>query len=384
MNMNYPGVSVNVENGNLLRTVAVSDGIGAIVATASKAANISKTQVVYSLADAEKKGYTQADEPFIYKLVSEFYTELGGNMQLYIYGTDATTTMEQVVGSTNPTGLIKLLTEATGNINMVAIARKPDSSYSPGQGFLDTDVKAAVTASLPICQAQQKKNQPVRIFIEGRVANQNADNTFTPSEANNGFVGVVLGGTTADGSAAVATTLARAVKYPAHVKLGSGQNGPVALSQVYIGTDPIEQRLDMETLHGAGYLTFHHRPGMAGYYFGRDNMCDDSDFRILAHGRIIDKAQRVATTAYMPYLEGSIRLESDGTINETDAKHMEDILLNSIRSNMQGQISDAEVVIELDQDLVTTSTLQTNVKILPLGYLTWINVTMGLTTQLSN
>ena len=214
------------------------------------------------------------------------------------------------------------------------------------------------------------------------MANADIANDYSPNEAGNGFAGVVLGGSSTDGSAAVALVLARAAKYAAHVKIGSGENGALTATQIYIGGQRMEERSDMETLHDAGFITFMHRPGAAGYYFGRDNMCENGDFRILAHGRIMDKAQRVAAQAYLPFVETSIRMESDGTINASDAVYISNVLDSAIRSAMGSQISNVEVDVPLTQDIINTSTLQVQVKIQPLGYLTWITVTMGLASQL--
>lgn len=382
--MSYPGVTINVENGNLLRAIAIGDGLGAIVATVATPSLVGEAKQVFGLQDAESKGYTAGDEPFAHGLIKQFYDELGGNQRLYVFGTAETATMTDVVTATNPLGLSKLLTAGGGNINLVAIARKPAAGYNAGGNFLDADVSSAVLASRAICGVWQGKNSPVRLLFEGRVANEGVDNTFSPSAAENGFVGVVLGGTEPDGSAAVALALARACKYGAHVKLGSGRNGALTASQIYIGSKPIEERLDVEILHDAGFITFHHRPGIAGYYFGVDKMCESGDYRILVHGRVIDKAQRIAAAAYTPYVEDFIRVETDGTPNSTDTKHLEDILLSAIRANMEGQISNAAVLIDPAQNagIVETSTLQVNVKILPLGYLTWINVTLGLTANI--
>lgn len=381
--MPFPGVSVNVTNGNLLRSIDAPDGIGAIVATAAVAANIGKVVQVFSLQDAEKKGYTLADEPFLHEKIEEFYRELGGNQKLWLMGVAETMTMADVVDSTKVDGLGRLLLAAAGDVTRVAIARKPAAGYDSGAKFLDTDVPAAVLGCLPLCQAQQKKNQPIRILLEGRVANEDVINDFKANEANNGFVGVVLGGTKDDGSASVGVALARACKYPVHVKIGSGQNGALTVGQIYIGTTPIEERLDIENLHDEGFITFQRRPGTAGYYFGRDNMCTTDDYRILVHGGVIDKAQRIAAAAYTPYIEDNVRINADGTINDTDAKHLEDILKASLRSGMDEQISDVDVIIDPVQDIINTSNLEVQVKILPLGYLTWITVTLGLTTELS-
>jgi hypothetical protein len=382
--MPYPGVSVEVTNGNLLRNVAVLDGVGGIVATAAVSDNIGAVKTVYSLQDAESKGYTLAAEPFLYGLIESFYRELGGNQKLWIMGVAETVTMADVVTSTNAAGLKKLLLASAGEITRVAIARKPVSGYAPGDHFLDVDVSAAVTASLPLCQAQQQKNEPVRIFIEGRVNVPTASiEQYKPNTANNGYVGVVLGGEKPDGSAAVGLALARACKYPVHVKIGSGQNGNLTALQIYIGDTPMEERPDMEALHDEGFITFQHRPGAAGYYFGVDNMCSADDYRILVHGGVIDKVQRIAAAAYTPYTEDYVRLESDGSISSNDAKHLEDVLKMSVLANMGEQLSAVEVVIDPVQDIVNTSTLRVQVRVLPLGYLTWITVELGLTAQIT-
>lgn len=381
--MAYPKVSVNVTNGNLLRSIAVEDSVGALVATVSTASLIGVVKQVYNLADAESKGYTEAAEPFMHGLIKEFYNELGGNQRLFVFGTPETMTMTDAVTGTTANGIKKLLNAASGDITLVAVARKPAANYAAGTDFLDTDVPAAVTASLSLCQAQQAAITPVRLFIEGRIANESVDNDYEPNEANNGFAAVVLGGTKADGSAAVSVALARACKYGAHIKLGSGQNGALSVSQIYIGASTMESRLDMETLHDAGFLTFQRRPGAAGYYFGRDNMCSADDFAILAHGRVIDKAQRVAAAAYLPYIEDTVRVNSDGTLDDGDTAYLENVLKSAILNSLSGQISDVEVVINTDQDIVNTSTLQVGCRVLPLGYSTWIVVTLGLTSQIS-
>ena len=379
----FPGVNVNVTNGNLLASIGVLDAVPALIVTVNTSALIAAKTEVYDLADAESKGFTAQAEPFAHKLLDEYYTELAGKQRLIVFGTPDTMTMATALSLNEANGVSKLLREGLGEINLIAIARKPAANYDgAGNGFLDADVSAAVTASKIVAQAMQTANTPVRFFIEGRVANPSVTNTYKPNEATNGFAGVVLGGTANDGSAAVTVALARACKYGAHVKLGNGANGALSVSQIYIGTDKLEDRVDMETLHDAGFITFHHRPGSAGYFFGVDNMCSKDDYRILVHGRIIDKAQRIAVEAYQPYVEGGIHIEDDGSINATDAKDIEGTLLQALRASMGDQVSNVKVNVPLNQDVVNTSTLNVEVKVLPLGYLTWITVSLGLAANL--
>ncbi len=382
--MAFPGTQIKVTNGNLLREIAVLDGVACIVATVKETDNINVLRQVYNLQDAEQKGYTEENEPFMHGLIKEYYEELGGKQLLYVYGTAETQTMTDVLNATAANGLTKALRQSNGQINLVAVARKPASGYSAGNEFLDTDVATAISAAKVLAEAQQANNTPIRVIIEGRVANEAATNSYKPKEQANGYAAVVLGGTKTDGSAAVSLALARAVKYPAHVKLGSGQNGALATERIYIGTKPIEERLDVETLHDAGFLTFHRRTGTAGYYFGVDNMCASDDFRILVHGRVMDKAQRIASLAFLPFVENFVTLKPNGTIADSEASYIENVIGASLASGLKGQVSDIAVEVDRTANLVNTSSLPVDIKILPLGYLTWINVRLGLTASINN
>lgn len=380
--MKLPGVTVKVSNGNLMQDVAVADAVPALVATVKTTSLVGKTAEIYSLEDAVSLGYTESAEPFMYNLIKEYYNELGGKQLLYVYGIAQTTTMTKALTATEANSVAKLLLETEGEVNLIAIARNPESGYSAGSGFLDKDVETAVTASKSLAESYQSQNKPFRVLIEGRVANESASNTYSPSEAGNGYAGVVLGGTSADGSAAVSIALARAVKYPAHIKIGNGQNGPLSALQIYIGTKPMEERSDLETLHEDGFIVFMHRTGSAGYYFGVDNMCESGDYRILVHGRVIDKAQRIAAKAYLPFVENDMRMESDGSINASDAIYLGSILETAIRAEMSEQISDVKVTVPVKQDVINTSNVNIQISVLPLGYSSYLTINLGLTSQL--
>ena len=377
--MGFPGAKITVSNGNLLREITALDAVPCLVATVKEGEHVNDLRQIYNLQDAEQKGYGKDKEPFMWGLIKEYYQELGGKQLLYIYGTKADKTMESVLDVTSADGLQNALRQSNGAINMVAVARSPE-----GTDFLDTDVAKAVAKAKILAETQQLKNMPLRIFIEGRVANEEATNNYKPKEQANGYAAVVLGGTTkGNGSAAVSLALARAVKYPAHVKLGSGQNGALTAENIYIGSKPIEKINEMETLHDAGFLTFHHRTGVAGYFFGVDNMCSDDDFRILVHGRVIDKAQRIASIAFQPFVENFVTLKSNGSINDSEASYIENVIESSLWAGLRGQVSDIAVEVDRSVNLANTSNLPVDIKVLPLGYLTWINIRLGLTATIN-
>lgn len=376
-----PSVTANVTNGNLQRQVIITDGVAGIVGTASVAGNIGKVVTVYSLSDAETKGYTETAEPFLYRLILEFYNELGGSQELWILGTEDTMTMESACTSTNANGVKKLLSVSQGRVNMVGVCRNPAALYDEGSGFLDQDVPKALITSKILAKYQQSINRPVRILIEGRVNNETATPIFEPRSAENTFSGVVLGGTKNDGSASIGVALGRAVKYPAHVKLGDGLNGVLSITSAFIGSKPVAEYdpTELNNFTNAGYIHYHTREGVSGYFFSVDKMAGNDDFFILVRGRLIDKAQRISTSSATPFLESSVRITPEGNINDVDAIYLEETIKTQLLTQMSGQISAADVIIPTEQNLIETSTLEMQVKIQPLGYLTWMIVNLGLT-----
>lgn len=377
-----PKVTVAVASGNLQRQVQVIDGVAGLVATSKTKIGVITT--VFSLTDAESKGYTAAAEPFLHAALDLFYQELGGNQALTILGVEDTMTLTQMVTSTNANGLKKLLNSAQGTITVVGLMRDPANTYvMPADHFLDKDVEDALLAAKTLGQYQQSINKPVRMLIEGRV-NDLTEDIFVPNTVGNGFAGVVLGSNLDDGSGAVALALARAVKYGSHVKLGNGLNGPLVIDEAFIGDKPIDDYFpeELDAFANAGYIIMHRRDGSAGYYFARDNMASTDDFRILVHGRVVDKAQRVAVATATPLLETTVRVNGDGTINAADAKHLQDTILQQLRSQLKDQVSDVDVNVLTDADIINTSTGGIEVLVLPLGYLTWIKVTIGLTANI--
>ncbi|MCU7615661.1 DUF2586 family protein [Chryseobacterium sp. PBS4-4] len=376
-----PSVTANVTNGNLQRQVQITDGVAGIVGTAKVSGNIGRIATVYSLTDAETKGYTATAEPYLHRHILEFFNEVGGSMELWILGTEDTMSMESACTSTNANGVKKMLTVSKGRVNLVGVCRNPAVAYNAGAGFLDQDVAKALITSKVLALHQQSINRPVRFIIEGRVNDEDVTPIYQPVTAENTFSGVALGGTLNDGSASVGVALGRAVKYPAHVKLGDGLNGVLSITSAFIGSRAIDEidPVELDNFTNAGYIHYHTREGVSGYFFSVDKMAGNDDFKILVHGRLIDKAQRVATSSTTPFLESNVRMTKEGKINDADAVYLEQTIKQQLLSQMAGQISDADVIINPDQDLINGSTLREQIKIIPLGYMTWIIIDLGLT-----
>jgi hypothetical protein len=174
--------------------------------------------------------------------------------------------------------------------------------------------------------------------------------------------------------------LGRLAKYGAEIKMGKVANGPLQISQVYIGTTKLEDFLALDTLHGTGVITFMNHPTKAGNYFTIDRMANTGDYRYLAHGRIIDKAAIIAVATYVEEIESEIDIV-DGKISALDLAHLEGRITQQITFAMGDQISKGGIIVYINpaQDVINTSTLAIKLRIRPKGYLSFIDIDLGLT-----
>lgn len=377
--MSTPKVTVIYSNGNLLQDASVLDSIAGMVFTVVTGGLIGAPKVVYNLKDAEDQGFTESAEPFAHRHLKEFYSELNGNQELHVMGVADTMTMAQMLDNTSLTGAKKLTTAAGGKIRLLGVMRKPPVGYVPGDDFMDADVAAAVTASKIFGEARLAELTPLRMMIEGRVNAEASGTIYEPKTATNGYSGVVLGGTLNDKSASVGLALGRAVRYAAHIKIGKVANGPLNVNSIYIGTKELKDVLNVETLHGKGYISFVKHPQKAGFFFGIDRMTSIDDYRLLAYGRVVDKAAIIAATVYVNELESEVDVDqTTGFISELDIDHLRGRIEQQINVQMADQISGVEIYINPAQDIVNTGKLVVRVRIIPKGYTTFIEVDLGL------
>ena len=379
--MSLPKVTILFSDGNLLKDIAAIDGIAGIVGTVQTVGLIGVPKVVYNLADAVAQGFTEADEPEFYRHLREFYAELAGNQELHIMGVEDTMPMNTMLDKDAADGAVKLLLAANGKIRLLAVFRKPDVGYDAGADFYDDDVEASLTKSITFVADQNTKYNYLRVLIEGRVNDEDSVTILEPKESESKVAGVVLGGSLNDGSASIGTALGRAVKFGAEIKIGKVANGPLQLTDAYIGTKKISELPSLATLHGTGVISFMNHPTKAGIYFGIDRMANTGDYRLLAHGRLVDKAAVITLATYVDELESEVDVV-DGAISQLDLAHLEGRVTQQLEAGMGDQVSTKgiEVYINPDQgDIISTNKLNVKIRIRPKGYTSFIDVDLGLT-----
>ena len=126
-------------------------------------------------------------------------------------------------------------------------------------------------------------------------------------------------------------------------------------------------------------------PKISGSYFERTPtaITAASDFAFLPNNRVIDKASRLTETILTPELNSTISLNSDGTLTDDVIGYFQDLVSSQLEGmENDGEISAFNVAIDPDQDVLSTSTLEVSISILPIGIAEFINVTIGLVAEL--
>jgi hypothetical protein len=93
-----------------------------------------------------------------------------------------------------------------------------------------------------------------------------------------------------------------------------------------------------------------------------------SDLATIENNRTIDKATRNLRTLIVPKLGSPLRVNTDGTLREDTIKTFKalgDRALSSMEAD--GELSAYEVIINANQDVVTSGQLEITVKLVPVG-----------------
>ena len=108
-----------------------------------------------------------------------------------------------------------------------------------------------------------------------------------------------------------------------------------------------------------------------------------NDLATIENNRTIDKATRNLRTLIVPKLGSPLRVNADGTLREDTIKTFK-ALADTALSTMEadGELSAYEVIINANQDVVTSGQLEITVKLVPVGVAREIVINLGFTPNL--
>ncbi len=398
--MSLPRVKIAFVNGALGAVSPSPDGVLGLVTTAVAVPSTFALLTAYkltSLDDLTALGVTEANNPRLYKDVSEFYTSAGtgSKAELWIFGVADTVTLAEMTDSTVGTYARALLQAANGRIRGLIFSRKPDVSYVPTiTNGIDADVETAVVNAQVLCAYSQDTYQaPIFTIIEGRAYAGVPADLADMRQATTNRVAVFIGDTVTDsGDACVGTLAGRIAAIQVQRNIGRMKDGALPLSAAYL-KDKAVGLADSEGVHDKGYITMRTFTGRVGIFFSDDPLCAkvSDDYSQLTARRTVDKAYRIAYDTLLDELLDELPVLSDGTLQPAVVKAWQAKVESAISLQMtaNGELSadpnDAndrgvQCFIDATQNVVSTSKVSTVIRVRPFGYSRYIDVELGFQT----
>jgi len=390
------GVSISLSNGGLGGTLQTNDGVVGFVTTMVSEAGgytIGTPLLLTGMASVATAGITQANNPYAFRHITEFYNQALDGAELYFMGVADTQTIAMICSESNASGAIKLLNYGAGNIKVIGcitddVAVNGVTAITITNG-INADCYTAA-ANLKVMLTQFTANQqPCRGLIGGTSYNGTASAlTNETAGTTNNRVGMIIGDTqvwdATHTSAAMGLCLGTIASLPVQRKISRVKNGPLTNLTCYLGTVAlINGNPDVTTISGKGYITFTTYVNKAGFFWQGDPMltATTDDYCSLSNGRVVDKMQVITYSVYIEEVDDEIPLNTDGsgTMLATYAAYLQQEVIDAINTEMvvTNEISGFNCFVDPTQDVVTQGGTNIVETATPVGYNGQINVLLG-------
>ncbi len=371
-------------SGLLTNGVSVSGGV--------------QLNTVYKLGsktDAENlkidESYDSSNNILVYEHIKEFF-RINPDGTLYLLILPQSVTYPDMVNESIPGNAMKLINEAGGDIRQLGVVYNPQT---PGNW---SDVDLAIDKAQLLAKKAEDNHKPLNIILEGKyydVSNpvnlrtKNAEkvsvvigqNLAVANDSNNpqttyGAVGTVLG---AISKARVNENIGWIEKF----NLSGGGFNIAGIQGVNI--DSISQTV-LDTLNDYGLIFFRTFVGISGIYVNDSHTCTDitSDYAYIENNRTIDKAIREIRAILLPRLNSPIEVDADtGQLSPEVVKSFESDGRRALERMLSAaEISDMDVYVDPNQDILGTSELKIQFSLIPTGTARKISVTIGFTNPI--
>lgn len=327
----------------------------------------------------------------LYKAVKEFYDTAPVDSKLWLMVWADTITLTTMFDKANSYAK-KLLDSANGQIRFLFAARKEPAGYSPViTDGLDNDVYTAIPKAQALGEyAADELYAPVFSLLEGRRYTGTASALADISLKDANRVGVLIGDTVNDSdNACIGLVSGLIAAIPVQRGISRVRSGAIEADPLYIADEAAEDG-DPAVIHDAGFICPRTFVGKGGYFWSDDKLATapTDDYQLIPRRRVIDKAARIAYITMVDEIGEEIPVTNSGTIPAPIVKDIQQRVEGAIITNMtaQGNLgndpSDAndtgvQCFIDHEQNVVSTSELNVEIRVKPYGYPKYINIYLG-------
>ena len=219
-------------------------------------------------------------------------------------------------------------------------------------------------------------------MVEGRDYQGTPGDLYDFAAGNNKRVAVIGVGLEASSeAAAVGLALGTAAGLPVQRKISRVRNGDLGLTEAFL-TDGTSLNSvsedDLGALHDKGFIVPRTFSGINGFFFSGDQtaVLPSDDFSSFARGRVIDKALVLAYQTLVQEIDDDIALAAGGQLPPVVIKSYKANVDNVFNTQMvsQGEASSAELIIDANQNILSSDQVTASVSIVPTGYSSTIQV----------
>lgn len=141
----------------------------------------------------------------------------------------------------------------------------------------------------------------------------------------------------------------------------------------------------LQSLHDKGFIFLRKFVGLSGTYFNDSHACTSitSDYAYMENNDVIDKAIRGIRTYVIPSVNRPLTLDADsGKLDETIVGFFENKAAQALDQMVRdGELSGYSVYVDPDQDVLSTSEIVIQVRLVINGVARTIKIPIGFTKQ---
>lgn len=180
----------------------------------------------------------------------------------------------------------------------------------------------------------------------------------------------------------------RSIAWQAIARAGCVQSSE-ALGKVETGSLPgivklLRDEAATPGLDSGRFLTGTSLPTKQGFYItgpGRIMAPSGSDYTFWPYGRVMDIICALSYAGLLKFLNSTVRVNPNGTIQDKDATKIENWVSNVIGNGIGANISSLSVVVSRTNNVLATQTILPTIRAVPLGLVLFMNADTGFTNQ---
>lgn len=379
-------VNITLANGGLGGTIQTNDGVCGLVMTGGIDGGgyvLGTCVKLTGLSKMAAEGITTDGNEFAVRQITDYYTLAGDGAELYVLLCENTVTVAMMADNTYSDGAKKLLDYANGRIRVLGLMTDDSVLDTPTiTNGLNADVYTAATNMGVTAAAYFAAEHPFRCVIAGTSFSGVAEDLTDQTSGTNNRTGIFIGDTETGVACCLGLLLGMLASIPVERKISRIRNGALPITAGYIGTDTVETLgTDVQTIRDKGYMTLKRMPNLSGYFFSSDPMltATTDDYATMARGRVIDKLHIIAYTVYVQEVDDEVPITTTGTIEPGFARWLEQQVENQVALTMiaNKEVSSVKCFVDPAQNVLSTNEVAIVLKVVPVGYLSEINITLG-------